>query len=51
LTNGWVWWHVSVIIAAQGRMNWRIVVQASPGIKGDPISKITKGKRDCALVK
>jgi hypothetical protein len=40
-----MWWHPPVILALQGSINGRITVQASPGIKWDPISKITNAKR------
>jgi hypothetical protein len=36
---------VPVISALQGNPNKRVIVQASLGIKGDPISKITNTRR------
>jgi hypothetical protein len=43
--NGWVWWHVPVILAIQRRKNRRIIVQAGPGIQQGPILKIANTKR------
>jgi hypothetical protein len=43
-----VWYgdiHAPVILAMQGSTNRRIMVQSGPGIKRDPISKITNTKR------
>jgi hypothetical protein len=36
-TNGWIQWHISVILATWGNVNKRISVQASSGIKQDHI--------------
>jgi hypothetical protein len=38
-------WLVLVIPSYTGNTNRRIVVQAGPGIKQDPISKITNTKK------
>jgi hypothetical protein len=41
LTNDWTWWHMFVIPGTLGSTNRKIAVQASPGIKQDPVLKIT----------
>jgi hypothetical protein len=45
--NCWAWWCVPVITTMWGSTNRRIVVQVSPGIKQDSISKITKAGWRC----
>jgi hypothetical protein len=43
--KSWVWWCVSVIPASVGSIHRRTKVQARPGKKQVPISKITRVKR------
>jgi hypothetical protein len=49
-TNGWAWWHASVILATWESTNRRTMVQENLGIKLHPISKITNTKRAGGVV-
>jgi hypothetical protein len=44
-THGWTQSRIAIISIMQESINRRIAVQAGPGIKLDPISKITIAKR------
>jgi hypothetical protein len=44
-TNAWMQWFIPVTPATWGSTNKRIMEQANPGIKLDPISKITSAKK------
>jgi hypothetical protein len=43
--NGWARWHAPAISTMQGSTNRRFSFQVSPGIKQDPVSKISNAKR------
>jgi hypothetical protein len=46
-TSDWVWWYVPVIPAKQRSTNRRFSVQASLGIKQDPVLKIMQKVVEC----
>jgi hypothetical protein len=48
-TTGWVWWYICHP-SYQRSINRRIAVQGDPGIKQDPISKITNTKMTGGMV-
>jgi hypothetical protein len=43
--KGWIGWCMPIIPSTAGSINTRTAVQAGPGEKRDPISKITRAER------